>query len=92
MSAVHEAIITWANQRWLAQVIADLRKMLTLARLVPWHAPGRLEQSLGARLAIHAVLRARDGEGAEAAIRTHLSRQRQALRERAGEQKSRLLA
>jgi DNA-binding GntR family transcriptional regulator len=40
--AIHEAIITLANNRWLAQVIGDLRKILKLARLQGLHAPGRL--------------------------------------------------
>ncbi|MEO8120809.1 MAG: GntR family transcriptional regulator [Rhodoferax sp.] len=89
---IHEAIITLANNRWLAQVIADLRKILKLARLQQLHAPGRLEQSLSEHLAIYAALRARDCESADAAMRTHLTRQREALRELARNQKSRLLA
>jgi hypothetical protein len=32
-----------ADNRWLAQVIADLRKILKLARLQQLHAPGRLD-------------------------------------------------
>lgn len=90
--AIHEAIITLANNRWLAQVIADLRKILKLARLQQLHAPGRLEQSLNEHLAIYAALRARDCEGADTAMRTHLTRQREALRELARTQKSRRLA
>jgi DNA-binding GntR family transcriptional regulator len=78
---IHEAIITLANNRWLAQVIADLRKILKLARLQQLRAPGRLEQSLSEHLAVFAALKARDCEGAEAAMRTHLTRQRDALRE-----------
>ena len=89
---IHEAIITLANNRWLAQAIADLRKILKLARQQQLHAPGRLEQSLSEHLAIYAALRARDSEGADAAMRMHLSRQREALRALAREQKSRLLA
>ena len=89
---IHEAIITLANNRWLAQSIADLRKILKLARLQQLHAPGRLEQSLGEHLAIHAALRAHDCDGADAAMRTHLTRQREALRELARHQKSSLLA
>lgn len=89
---IHEAIITLANNRWLAQVIGDLRKILKLARLQQLHAPGRLAQSLSEHLAIYAALRARDSEGADAAMRTHLTRQREALRELARDQKSRLLA
>ena len=90
--SIHEAIITLANNRWLAQAIADLRKILKLARLQQLHAPGRLEQSLAEHLAIYAALRSRDSEGADAAMRTHLTRQREALRVLAREQKSRLLA
>jgi DNA-binding GntR family transcriptional regulator len=89
---IHEAIITLANNRWLAQSIADLRKILKLARLQQLHAPGRLEQSLSEHLAVFAAIKARDGEAADAAMRTHLLRQREALRELARTQKSRLLA
>jgi DNA-binding GntR family transcriptional regulator len=90
--AIHEAIITLANNRWLAQVIADLRKILKLARLQQLSAPGRLEQSLSEHLAVYAALKARDCEGAEAAMRTHLLRQREALRELNLTQKSRVSA
>ena len=88
--AIHEAIITLAANRWLEQVITDLRKIVKLARLQQLHAPGRLEQSLSEHLAVFAALKARDPEGAEAAMRTHLTRQREALRELARNQRSRL--
>ncbi len=78
--AIHEAIIQLADNRWLAIVIADLRKILKLARLQQLHAPGRLDQSLSEHLAVFAALKARDPAGAEAAMRTHLTRQREALR------------
>ncbi|HSX95669.1 MAG TPA: GntR family transcriptional regulator [Hydrogenophaga sp.] len=90
--AIHEAIIALADNRWLAQVIGDLRKILKLARLQQLHAPGRLEQSLSEHMAVFAALKARDAEGAEAAMRTHLTRQRVALRDLARQQKSRLSA
>lgn len=90
--AIHEAIITLANNRWLAQVITDLRKILKLARLQQLRVPGRLEQSRDEHLAIYAALRARDSQGADAAMRTHLTHQHEALRELARNQKSRLLA
>lgn len=89
---IHEAIITLADNRWLAQVIGDLRKILRLARLQQLHAPGRLEQSLNEHMAVFAALKARDSEGAEMAMRTHLTRQREALRDLARIQKSRRLA
>lgn len=88
--AIHEAIIALADNRWLAQVIGDLRKIVKLARLQQLHAPGRLAQSLSEHLAVFAALKARDAEGAEAAMRTHLTRQRVALRELARQQKSRV--
>ncbi|MFN4360840.1 MAG: GntR family transcriptional regulator [Hylemonella sp.] len=88
--AIHEAIITLADNRWLAQVIGDLRKILKLARLQQLHAPGRLEQSLSEHMAVFAALKARDAEGAEAAMRTHLTRQREALRALARQQSRRL--
>jgi len=87
--AIHEAIIQLAGNRWLAQVIGDLRKILKLARLQQLHAPGRLDQSLSEHLAVFAALKARDAEGAEAAMRTHLTRQRGALRELARAQRVR---
>src|SRR6187549_1318429 len=88
--AIHEAIIALAGNRWLASVIGDLRKLVKLARLQQLHAPGRLEQSLSEHLAVFAALKARDAEGADAAMRTHLQRQRSALRELARAQRSRL--
>jgi DNA-binding GntR family transcriptional regulator len=88
--AIHEAIIALADNRWLAQVITDLRKIVKLARLQQLHAPGRLDQSLSEHLAVFAALKARDAEGAEAAMRTHLTRQRVALRDVARSQSSRL--
>lgn len=90
--AIHEAIITLADNRWLAQVIGDLRKILKLARLQQLKAPGRLAQSLAEHLAVFAALKAHDSHGAEAAMRTHLHRQREALRAVALQQKSRLVS
>ena len=86
---IHEAIIQLANNRWLAQAIADLRKILKLARLQQLHAPGRLAQSLSEHMKVFAALKSRDSEGAEAAMRTHLTRQRDALREISRSQRSR---
>ncbi len=87
---IHEAIIALADNRWLAQVIGDLRKILKLARLQQLHAPGRLDQSLAEHMAVFAALKARDPDGAEAAMRTHLTRQRVALHELAGDSRSKV--
>jgi len=88
--AIHEAIIAIAGNKWLAQVIADLRKILKLARLQQLNAPGRLGQSLAEHMAVFAALKAHDAEGAEAAMRTHLTRQREALRQLARQRTSRI--
>jgi DNA-binding GntR family transcriptional regulator len=88
--AIHEAIITLANNRWLAQAIADLRKILKLSRLKSLGAPGRLAQSLSEHMTVFAAIKSRDSDGAEAAMRTHLTRQREALRELSRSQRSRL--
>ena len=79
--AIHEALIQLASNRWLAQTIADLRKILKLARLQQLHAPGRLKQSLKEHLAVFSAFKAGDAAGAEAAMRNHLLQQREALRE-----------
>ncbi len=84
--AIHEAIISLANNRWLSQSIADLRKILKLSRLQSLGAPGRLHQSLSEHMTVFAALKSRDSEGAETAMRTHLTRQREALRQVHGKQ------
>jgi DNA-binding GntR family transcriptional regulator len=86
---IHEAIIQLAKNRWLAQAITDLRKILKLSRLQSLGAPGRLAQSLSEHMSVFAALKSRDSEGAEAAMRTHLTRQRDALRELARSQRTR---
>ena len=83
---IHEAIILLANNRWLSQSIADLRKILKLSRLQSLGAPGRVKQSLSEHMTVFAALKSRDSEGAEAAMRTHLTRQREALRIVRGQQ------
>ena len=87
--AIHEAIILLANNRWLAQAISDLRRILKLSRHQSLSAPGRLAQSLSEHMTVFAALKSRDSEGAEAAMRTHLTRQRDALRELARSQRLR---
>lgn len=90
--AIHEAIIAIAGNKWLAQVVGDLRKILKLARLQQLNAAGRLAQSLAEHMSIFAALKARDADGAEAAMRTHLTRQREALRQLARQHTSRITA
>jgi DNA-binding GntR family transcriptional regulator len=90
--AIHEAIIQLANNKWLAQTIADLRKILKLARLQQLHAPGRLKQSLNEHLAVFSALKAGDACAADIAMREHLLKQHEALRELALAKRSVLTA
>lgn len=90
--AIHESIIRLANNKWLAQTITDLRKILKLARLQQLHAPGRLTQSLKEHLVVFAAMKAGDAEGADAAMRHHLLQQREALRDLAFLQRHELTA
>ncbi|GKT18040.1 GntR family transcriptional regulator [Acidovorax sp. SUPP2522] len=88
--AIHEALITLADNRWLAQLIGDLRKILRLARLQQLRAPGRLQQSLAEHLELFDAIKLRAPEVAEEAMRTHLVRQRAALRDIARNPPSRI--
>ena len=83
---IREAIISLANNRWLSQSIANLRKILKLLRIKFLRVPGGLAQSLSEHMTIFAALKSRDSEGAEAAIRIHLLQQRDALRTLQGQQ------
>ena len=51
-----------------------------------------MEQSLSEHMAVFAALKARDSEGADAAMRTHLTRQRDALRVLARQHSSKVQA
>ena len=76
---IHEAFITLADNRWLAQTIADLRRILRLARLQQLSAPGRLAGSLQEHLNIYEAMVAGTPDAAEQAMRHHLLQQRKAL-------------
>ncbi|GAD21116.1 GntR family transcriptional regulator [Acidovorax sp. MR-S7] len=88
--AIHEAFITLADNRWLAQVIGDLRKILRLARHQTLHLPGRLQQSLSEHLTVFAALKRGDAPDAELTMRNHVLAQRDALRELARNHPSRI--
>lgn len=77
---IHEALIALSANKWLASTIADLRRVLKLSRQQQLRLPGRMAESCSEHMAVFAALKARDGEGAGAAMRTHLLRQRVALR------------
>ncbi|SPA26471.1 putative transcriptional Regulator, GntR family [Cupriavidus taiwanensis] len=76
---IHEAIQRLAGNRWLSGLISDLRKVLRLSRHKSLKLPGRIHESCAEHLSVFAALKARDPEGAEAMMKTHLLRQRGAL-------------
>lgn len=77
--AFHRQVQEIADNRWLQQVIQDLRKVIKLSRHHSLLSEGRLEQSLEEHRRILAALLARDKAGAEAEMRAHISSARQAL-------------
>jgi len=68
-----------AGNRWLRQVIQDLRKVLKLTRLLSLSVDGRLEQSLTEHRAILAAIKAGDAAAAQTAMHDHILSVRRAL-------------
>ncbi len=77
--AFHHALQTIADNHWLLHVIEDLRKVIKLSRHHSLFSEGRLEQSLAEHRAILDALVARDADGAEQHMRTHIRSGRSAL-------------
>ncbi|NMG64623.1 FCD domain-containing protein [Azoarcus indigens] len=77
--AFHHRVQSLADNRWLLQVIEDLRKVIKLSRHHSLFSEGRLEQSLAEHRGILDALLARDAEAAEARMREHISSGRAAL-------------
>lgn len=75
----HRQIQDVSGNRWLLQVIQDLRKVLKLTRMHSLTIEGRLQESLVEHRAIIAAIKAGDAEGAEAAMQAHLVAGRKAL-------------
>ena len=75
----HRLIQEISGNRWLLQVIQDLRKVLKLTRMHSLTIEGRLQQSLIEHRAINAAIQARDPELAERAMRDHILSGRAAL-------------
>ncbi|WP_345797427.1 GntR family transcriptional regulator [Castellaniella sp. MT123] len=77
---IHVAIQELADNRWLSDLIDNLRQVLSLSRHRSLSFPGRIRESCAEHLAIFAALKAHDSEGADAITRKHLMRQLDALR------------
>lgn len=75
----HRLVQELAANRWLLQVIQDLRKVLKLTRLHSLSLEGRLQQSVAEHRAILAAMQARDAQAAQAAMHDHLLSGREAL-------------
>jgi len=75
----HRQIQGLSGNRWLLQVIQDLRKVLKLTRMHSLTIEGRLQQSLVEHRAIIAAIKAHDPKAAEKAMHDHLLAGRAAL-------------
>ena len=75
----HLRIQELAGNRWLLQVIQDLRKVLKLSRLHSLSLEGRLQQSLAEHRAIMAAFAVGDASQAETLMHDHLLSGREAL-------------
>ena len=84
----HSEIQRIADNRWVTQVILDLRKVLKLTRLHSLTIDGRLQQSLAEHRSIIAALNARDPIVAEKAMQEHLAAGRKALAKQENSKKS----
>lgn len=77
--AFHHTIQSIANNRWAAQIIADLRKVIKLARHDSLLVSGRLQASLQEHRDILAAIQSGNATAAEAAMRNHIEQGRSAL-------------
>lgn len=75
----HRAVQSLADNRWLLNVIEDLRKVIKLSRHHSLFSDGRLTQSLNEHRDILAALLAHDAEAAERRMRSHIASGRAAL-------------
>jgi DNA-binding GntR family transcriptional regulator len=75
----HLRIQEMSGNRWLRQVIQDLRKVLKLTRLFSLSIDGRLQQSLAEHAAILEAIRAGDALRAQATMHDHILSGRQAV-------------
>ena len=69
----HMRLLDLADNRWRIQMVADLRKLMTLNRHHSLFKHGRLDASLLEHRAIMAALKARDAVKVQALIRQHFA-------------------
>jgi DNA-binding GntR family transcriptional regulator len=69
----HMALVRAAGNRWAAQVVADLRKVMKLNRHHSLFKQGRLADSLAEHRALMRAIDARDGAAAARLMREHFA-------------------
>jgi DNA-binding GntR family transcriptional regulator len=69
----HMQLLALMRNRWRDQIVTDLRKVMKLNRAQSLLKSGRIQESLSEHRAIMAALKARDSEGAAAAMRLHIA-------------------
>ncbi|MDO5693272.1 MAG: GntR family transcriptional regulator [Pseudomonadota bacterium] len=69
----HLRLLELAGNRWRAQMVADLRKVMKLNRHASLFRHGRIKQSLAEHEAIMRALNHRDAAAASAAVRAHFA-------------------
>ena len=77
--AFHRAVQTLADNRWLLNTIADLRKVIKLSRHHSLFSEGRLEQSLSEHREILVAIVEHKTDAAEKLMRDHIASGRAAL-------------
>ncbi len=77
--AFHFRIQEMSGNRWLKQLVQDLRKVLKLTRRFSLSAEGRLAQSLTEHRALLAAIMAGDAELAQTVMHDHILAGRQAV-------------
>jgi DNA-binding GntR family transcriptional regulator len=67
----HHALLEVAGNRWAAQVVADLRKVMKLSRHHSLFKQGRLEESLQEHRALMRAIARRDADAARRLMQAH---------------------
>ena len=71
--AFHLKLLELAGNRWAAQMVQDLRKVMKLNRQLSLFKQGRLADSLAEHRVVMAAISAHDAAAARAAIRAHFN-------------------
>lgn len=69
----HLSILRIAGNRWAAQIVADLRKVMKLNRQLSLLKQGRIEDALAEHRVVMAAIAAKDADAARAGMRRHFA-------------------